>query len=164
MDTFEERVERAQGATTLGDLAVLLEDLPAETAIARREGRLAENVTTGVPTWPGVRPFEERKILAAHWQAVGDNVRDIIVPTLDRAGYTLVQADDKNFVFAFRYRPVWTKFVAVFAFPLGLLALAHTEEDRITIRLGRAPGNRTRVLVYGRAPRSIRRAFASLSD
>jgi hypothetical protein len=161
VDTFESRVERANEATLMGDLTALLADLPAEVRASRGA---SEEVTTGTPRWPGTRPFEERKILESPVDEVADRVRDIIAPTLERVDYALVHEDDRTFVFAFRYRPAWTYWAAVFAFPVGLIALLSTREDRVTIRLGRAGPYRTRMLVYGRASLPLRKAFASLSD
>ena len=161
VEELERRVDDASRAVTLGDLARLLEDLPAEVRAPRAA---VEEVTTGVPRWPGIRPFEERKMLEAPLEEVADRVRDIIAPTLERVDYLLVESDDSNFAFACRYRPGWTYLAAIFGFPIGLIALWHTKEDRITIRVGRAGRHRTRILVYGRADLSLRKAFAQMED
>ena len=46
----------------------------------------------------------------------------------------------------------------------GLLALLVKEHDRVIVELEPAPGGGTRLVVRGRAPRRVRRAFAELGE
>jgi hypothetical protein len=60
-------------------------------------------------------------------------------------------------------RPGWTVAVAVLLFPIGLIALAHT--DRETIRIDLTQGHRRTICVaQGVGPLNVRRAFADLED
>ena len=64
--------------------------------------------------------------------------------------------------FSYSRRPAWTFAVAILGFPPGLLALLHTHEERVVLDFDTTPGGGTRLVVSGRAPRNVRRAFAEL--
>jgi hypothetical protein len=53
-------------------------------------------------------------------------------------------------------------FVAVFTFPVGLIALAVHETQRIVIAIDELDGTKSALTVYGTAPRVVRKAFADL--
>ena len=78
------------------------------------------------------------------------------------ARYELAERSSERLVFTYAHRPAWTYVVAVGLFPFGLIALLHTAEERIVLDFDRARGGATRLVVTGRAPRSVRRAFAEL--
>ena len=162
LDTFEERTDLALRATSLDELEALMHDLPGARAVVRPPS--GEEVTVGVPWFPGVREFDERKVLAAPPARVAERVRDLIAPALDRIEYHLEQDRAGTFVFVRRYRPTWTYWVAVLLFPVGLVALLDRREDRITVRLRPTSGGDTVLLAYGRAPLAARKAFARLDD
>jgi len=85
-----------------------------------------------------------------------------IAPAMHRGRYELVERSPERLVFTYAHRPVWTYAVAVGVFPFGLIALMYTTEERIVLDFDRARGGATRLVVTGRAPRGVRRAFAEL--
>src|SRR3954470_8790227 len=162
LETFEERTELAMRATSLSDLEALMHDLPGAAEVVRP--RAAEQGTVGVPWFPGVRDFGERKVLPAPPHRVAERLRDVIAPSLGRLEYHLEQDRAGTFVFMRRYRPTWTYWIAVFLFPVGLIALLDGREDRNNVRLRATSGGDTVLLAYGRAPLPVRKAFAQLDD
>jgi hypothetical protein len=74
----------------------------------------------------------------------------------------LAERSAERLVFTYAHRPAWTYAVAAGLFPFGLVALLHTAQERIVLDFDRARGGATRLVVTGRAPRSVRRAFAEL--
>ena len=65
--------------------------------------------------------------------------------------------------FDYAYRPGWVVVPVILMPFIGLLALLVKEHDRISVQFEDAPGGGTRMVVHGRAPRRVRRAFAELS-
>ncbi len=136
-DELEDRVARAHAARTRDELDAVEADLP--------ERRPDLSTTSGVPWWPGRRPFAERKLLENPPDECRRNALAFIVPALERTGYQLTkEAED----------------VLVFADRRGLAPGG----DRITVRFLPAPDRRTLVLAHGTAPLNVRRAFAKLDD
>ena len=86
-----------------------------------------------------------------------------VAPPLERWGYDLVQRLDDRLRFEREVRPAWTFLVAVFVFPIGLLALMHKDRERITIDLAETDRGTT-LVASGVAPLPVRRAFAELED
>src|SRR4051794_3457321 len=86
LETFEDRTALAMQATSLADLDALLHDLPDRSVVVSPPpGPVSsEQVTVGVPWFPGVREFDERKLLPAPPHRVADRLRDVIAPSLDR--------------------------------------------------------------------------------
>ena len=156
VDELDERCTAALGATTRGELADLLSDLPNEERVVApappsREAR-------GV----GVRPFTyEWHLDVAPGKAMDAALRHI-APAMHRGRYELVERTSERLVFTYAHRPAWTYLVAVGVFPIGLIALLHTAEERIVLDFDRARGGATRLVITGRAPRRVRRAFAEL--
>jgi hypothetical protein len=135
-DELEDRVARAHAARTREDLDAVEADLPGRPTAA-------VGATSGVPWWPGRRPFSERKLLDSPLAEVREAMLAFLVPSLERTGYALSkEADD----------------VLVFADRRGLAPGA----NRITVRLRDAGDRRTLVIAHGTAPLGIRRAFARL--
>jgi hypothetical protein len=159
VEEFEERVERAEAAVTLLELGDLHEDLPELTP---RRGKVVRR-STRAPRVPGLLPFVERVELVADPQTARDEAFELIAPSLARHGYKL-SVDGSALVFRQSRRPAWTILVAVFAFPFGLLALLHTEDEEITVEIERAPGGGTSLLAHGVGRLPVRRAFAQLRD
>ncbi len=54
--------------------------------------------------------------------------------------------------------------VAVLTFPVGLVALAVHETQRIVIAMDELEGAKTAITVYGTAPAAIRKGFAELGS
>ncbi|MGI8595520.1 MAG: hypothetical protein ACR2ML_14380 [Solirubrobacteraceae bacterium] len=79
------------------------------------------------------------------------------------AVYELVNQSPTGLVFERSGRPGWTVAVAVFLFPIGLLALLNRQTDRIVISLEELSPRRTAMTAHGAAPRRVRKAFAHLS-
>src|SRR5829696_1963383 len=158
MDELDERCTAALGATTRGELAALLHDLPVKAAPvpAPPQGRRLE--ARGI----GVRPFTYDWRHAVSPEVATSEALHHIAPALHRQGYELVERDRRRLVFEYSYRPIWTFAVAVLLFPFGLLALLHSEEERVGREFDDAPGGGTRLVATGRAPRRVRRAFAEL--
>jgi hypothetical protein len=68
-------------------------------------------------------------------------------------------------MFRRRWRPTWTILVAIFTFPIGLLALSHRNTDEVILEIGPAPhGGGTELIAHGVGPLGVRRAFATLRD
>jgi hypothetical protein len=133
-EEFEERVGRAQSATTRAELEALEADLPERSGAPIKP-------TSGVPWLPGRRHFSERKVLDAPLDEVRDATLAFVVPPLERNGYPLRQERPDALVFAHSYRGAG-----------------------ITVRFRELGDRRTLVLVHGVAPLGVRRAFARLGD
>lgn len=99
--------------------------------------------------WPG--PSE-----AGH---AGADVLELLVSY----GYDLVDRTPDRLVLQRRYQPVWTILLAIFLFPLGLLALLARSSETVTIGLASRDGYAL-TIVQGVAPLRIRRALAELED
>ena len=86
-----------------------------------------------------------------------------LAPRLNKYGYELRQRLSAGLVFERRGRPGWVPFVAVFTFPIGLVALAVHEMQRIVIATDSLGGTTTALTVYGTVPRAVCKAFADLA-
>jgi hypothetical protein len=156
LEEFEQRVEQAQAAQTLGELNALLRDLASGDA-----GERPRRPAAGPP---GTRPFSTRVELDASAELIHAAALDKLAPSLHRYGYELRTQSPGALVFERRVRPTWVPAVAILAFPVGLLALAIKETQRIVISMdARSSGERTVLTVHGNAPRSVRKAFADLA-
>ena len=87
-----------------------------------------------------------------------------MAPALGHAGYELAGRDERRLTFDYSYRPGWVALPVIFMPFVGLLALMIKEHDRVVVDFDEAPGGGTRMVVHGRAPRRVRRAFAELSS
>jgi hypothetical protein len=154
LDELDERTSAAYGAATRGELARVLDDLPAKAPAGRAHKR---------PRFPGRTGFTVRWRAPARPEEAGQDLLEFVAPPMRAYGYELVEQTPERLVFERRYHPVWTFAVALFVFPLGLVALLHTADERITIEL-LPRGEDTLVLAQGTAPLRIRRALAELED
>jgi Domain of unknown function (DUF1707) len=146
LETFDARTARAYSAETVQDLEALVADLPGPFPIAppppprrrRRRRRL----------WrlPGLLPFEEEVVLRGAREHTYDEAMRQIAPKLSHAGYGLVHTERPDML-RFSHQ---THFLDV--------------EKAITITFHDEPGGGTRVIAFGEAPRSVRMAFATMSD
>jgi hypothetical protein len=151
-----ERVEAAYAARTVGELQTLVADLPAPPA--RRPARPRRR-----PWIPGNRSFAERLAVSLPRNRVIEQVLTTLTPLFVACGYTLVSDTDRLVVFEQDRRPAWTILVAVFVFPIGLLALTHKRNSRIVVAFtDEADG--TEISAYGWAPLGVRRGLAELGD
>jgi hypothetical protein len=165
LDEFESRVAGAYAARTVSQLDGLLADLPREREGGRERDTSGPAAAHARPTGaglPGLRPFTTRTELDAGRDRVEAAALHSLAPALNRYGYELRQRSPATLVFERRGRPGWVPFVAVFAFPIGLVALAVHETQRIVISMDELDGDRTALTVYGTAPRAVRKAFAEL--
>jgi Domain of unknown function (DUF1707) len=156
VEELDERCARALSAKTVAELAELLADLPPPAP-------------PPVPSPPapavggfGVRPFTYQWEHAVRPEQAQTEALRFIAPAMHRYGYELVERSPRRLVFVYGYRPAWTFALAVLAFPIGLAALIYKAQERVAIDFDRAPGGGTRLVISGRAPRRVRRAFAEL--
>jgi hypothetical protein len=159
VDELDERVERAYAARTLRELAELQADLPAaRTPPATPPGRRRRRAVL-----PG------RWAFAVRWHSPTDasstmaELMEHVAPPMVRQGYDITQRWDGRLRFEREVRPAWTIVVAVLVFPLGLFALLHKEQERVTIDLDE-DDHGTQLVATGVAPRPVRRAFLELED
>ncbi len=158
VEELEERCERAYGARIRGELDALLGDLPR--APAERAPTQRPPVDPG---GIGRQPFTfvfEHPVPPARAMTVALTT---MAPALARAGYELVDREERRMWFDYAYRPGWVVVPVILMPFIGLLALLVKEHDRISVQFEDAPGGGTRMVVHGRAPRRVRRAFAELS-
>ncbi len=85
-----------------------------------------------------------------------------IAPRLVDYGYELVTQSPTGLMFQRRSRPPWTIIAAVLGFPIGLIALAVRRDERIVISLEQRSADGTDMIVHGKAPRRVRKAFLNL--
>ncbi len=107
--------------------------------------------------------FVERVHLDADPALACDQAFEFIAPALARNGYKL-SIERASLVFRRRRRPGWTIAAAILAFPLGLLALLHSECDEIVVQIEATTGGGSSLLAHGVGPLNVRRAFARLRD
>lgn len=170
MEELDERCSAALSARTRGELSALLHDLPESPAaptglsvpaappVLAAPPAAAPRQAKGV----GVRPFTyEWHHRVAPATAMDEALRHL-APALHRLGYELAAKTEHRLVFTYSHRPAWTFGVAILLFPVGLLALLHTHQERVVLDFDPAPGGGTRLVASGRAPRRVRRAFAEL--
>jgi hypothetical protein len=152
VDELEDRLDRAHRAVTLGDLAALHEDLPQPRPIVRRRR----------PRAPGRVSFTERVALDSDVATTRGQALQHIAPALNRYGYVLVEHTRNSLLFTLRRRPTWTILVAIFAFPIGLIALTVRDEEEVAIDFEEGPRGGTVMTARGVAPLAVRRAFAEI--
>jgi hypothetical protein len=153
LEEFEQRLEGAQRAVTLGDLAALHEDLPDPPAVRRRSSRSRV---------PGRMGFSERIEVDASPARVHELALDTILPAMARAGYALEERAPGRLAFVQHRRPGWTIAVAILLFPFGLLALTVRDSDRVVIEFDPGRHGGCSVLIHGVAPLAVRRAVQEL--
>jgi hypothetical protein len=148
VDELAERVAAAYGASTFGELADLMGDLPA-VEDSKPVVRATATQERHVPFWPGVRAFSEVVEVPRPPSEVRRRVLEHLAPALAKSGYELVEAGDEQLTFQFDGR------TGSFSLP-----------RRLTIRMTFEPlrEGRTRLLAHGKAPLGVRRGFASLAQ
>lgn len=159
VEEFEERVGRAHRAVTLLELGDLHDDMPE---LAPRRGKVVARGRRA-PRIPGRLAFVERVQLEVDPAVAREEAFEHIAPALARYGYDLTVVGGA-LRFRRRRRPTWTILLAVFTFPIGLLALMHQEENEVIVEFEEGLGGGTALLAHGVGPRSVRRAFAMLRD
>jgi hypothetical protein len=158
---LEERLMAALAARTLGELERLLADFPSGHSAARPLVRAkAAPHPVGLP---GLRRFHYVDVFESDRATTFACALEHIVPAMVRVGYDVVQRDEpRMIVFEIRERPAWVPWVCVLGFPIGLIALAYKDTQRIVVTFDEIAPERTRLTSAGLARRPVRRAFAWL--
>ena len=161
---LDRRTEAAYAATTRGELAALLRDLPSDTVrlpVARTEDQVRRRRFF----LPGFLSFREAVELRDDRDVVYDQALAHIVPAMAAAGYQVVAMDRPGMLrFVRTTAPDWAPAAAILTFGAGLLAYAIRVERPVTVLLLPIAEGGTKVVAFGEAPRAVRRAFAMLSD
>jgi hypothetical protein len=160
VEEFEERVERAHRAVTLLELGDLHDDLPE---LAPRRGKVVARGRRA-PRIPGRLAFVERVELEVDPRTTREQAFEFIAPALARSGYELTVRGGTTLLFRRRWRPAWTILLAVFTFPIGLVALMYQHEDEVIVEIDEGLRGGTAILAHGVGPLNVRRAFANLRD
>ncbi len=155
VDEFSERIDRAFRASGVDELEALVADLPAPRTTPSAAPRPLRRL------WPGNLPFKTRIRTAKGVAAVRDAAMRTVVAELIADGYRLTSQSPTSLILERTYRPAWTFLLAVFAFPVGLVALLHTDTSQVVIHL-EPSGSGTLVQVSGTARRPVRRAVREL--
>jgi hypothetical protein len=160
---LEERLSVALAARTVGELDRVLADLPGGRPTAAVPAVVS---TTSIKVGlPGLRSFHQRHALTTDRRQSFAQAVAHIAPSMTRVGYDVVaQTEPQMLVFERRARPAWVPFVCIFLFPVGLVSLAFRETQRVVITFDEPGPKHTRMTVQGTARRSIRKAFAKLSQ
>ena len=163
LPALDERTAAAYAATHRSQLRELLRDLPdePEPATATLPDQPARHPR---PQMPGIRRFREDVVLRKPPEAVHDQALTHIAPLLGSAGYHIAACERPRMMrFVATSSATLSRLTAVLTGALALLAFARREEQSITILCmpGPEPGS-TRLIAFGEAPRSVRRAFAEL--
>jgi hypothetical protein len=158
---LEERLSTALAARTLGELDRLLADFPDGRSAVRVPVR--ERAAPHKVGLPGLRRFHYVDVFDRDRRTTYARALEHIVPSTVRFGYDVVARDEPwMLVFEIRERPAWVPFVCIFGFPIGLIALAYKETQRIVVTFDELNPDRTRITTAGIARRPVRKAFAGL--
>jgi hypothetical protein len=160
VEEFEERVERAHRAVTLLELGDLHDDLPELTP---RRGKVVARARRA-PRIPGRLAFVERVELGVDPPTAREQAFEYIAPAMASHGYELSVLGGSTLLFRRRWRPLWTILLAVFTFPIGLVALMYQNEDEVIVEIDEGVRGGTALLAHGVGPLTVRRAFANLRD
>jgi hypothetical protein len=134
VEELERRLEQAVSATTIGELAELVYDLPT-VAVPDPIGAEAAQARIGPP---GIRPFTRRIEVAATVHRVRRTLLDTVAVGLNRAGYELIYQDPTTLTFQ------------------------RSLKERLTIDLEERGESNTTMVIYGRASRRIRKHLIRL--
>ena len=135
VDELDDRLEGVYRALTQADLERLTRDLPSGSEVAPRD------VRTGRIFWPGIAAFrEERHLAASCGSGYADALREI-VPRMALRGFHLVEEIQPR---RLRFRD---------DSGLDVTVMFHPSID-----------GGCDVSAFGRAPRAVRKAFATLRD
>jgi Domain of unknown function (DUF1707) len=133
VEELERRLERAMSASTIGERAEMVHDLPSVTVPDPIEAPTSVSVGP-----PGIRPFTRRIEVPAPIDRVRGTVLDTVAVGLNGSGYELIYQDPTT------------------------LTVQRSLKERVTIDLEERSAGRTTMIVYGRASRRIRKQFVRL--
>lgn len=160
---LEERLSAALAARTLGELDRLLADFPTGRSAAGAPAR--ERGLPHTVGLPGLRRFHYVDVFDRDRRTTFAHALEHIVPSMVRVGYDVVARDEpRMLVFEIRERPAWVPLVCIIGFPIGLIALAYKDTQRIVVTFDEIDPDRTRITSAGTARRPVRKAFAQLGD
>jgi hypothetical protein len=155
---LEERLGRAYAARTLGELAALFADLPLSAGVERAPGPPQQ------PGGPGMRSFAQTHELPVPVAVAYREGLRTITGTMARYGYRLSAREaEQALVFESGERPFWAYVLCVVLFPVGLLVLLKDFRSEVRVDVVALPGQRSRLLVTGKARRAVRRSLLQLS-
>lgn len=129
VEELEKRLEQAISASTIHQLAELVYDLPTITV----PDPIDEQPPPSRIGPPGIRPFTRRIEVPAPVDRVRRTVLDTVAVGLNRAGYELIYQDPTT------------------------LNFQRSLKERLTIDLEERGKGNTTMVIYGRAPRRIRK-------
>ncbi len=154
-EELEERLEGVMAARTRGELARHFGDLPA----SRQPPHPAERSPSPRFEPPGVLPFTHTLVVHAPPERVRALALSRLAPRFNEGDFRLSAESADLLTFEKTSRPPWTILVAIFLFPLGLLALLPDHTERITITLEPRGEGDTVMRFHGKARRSVRKAL-----
>jgi hypothetical protein len=134
VEELERRLEQAMSAQSVGELAILIRDLP-RTVLPVQQPTCPE-VRVGLP---GVRPFTYRLVIPSPLERTRVAALDTIATALNRSRWELVHQTPTS------------------------LEFTRSANERIVIDLAPNGTTATTMIVHGRAPRSVRSQFAKLT-
>jgi hypothetical protein len=140
------------------ELHRLTSDLPAPLPEPAPEQRRAPRP----PVRPGNVPFATQFQTQSGAETVMCEAMRTVVPRLVADGYVLEVSEPKLLILSREHRPAWTIVLAIFVFPLGLLALLHKKRSQVVVAV--QSGRETTVEVAGTAPLDVRRAVYLLAE
>lgn len=161
VEELDQRLEGVLAARTILELAELTYDLPSLELAEAPPARTRRRLRVGPP---GLLPFTERIEVSSEAERTRAHALEKLAPALNAYGYELITQAPEKLVFERSGHPGWTLLVAVAAFPIGLIALAIRRTERIEIALEPSGGSGTLMVVHGKAPRRVRKAFAQLQS
>ena len=160
-DELEERLGRAYGARTLGDLSGLVGDLPTLAAV----GEPLPPAPPQKAGWIGRRSFGQTHELPVPVPTAYREGLRSIAASMAQYGFRLSERhEEQALVFERDERSFWVYLVCVAFFPFGLLALLVKSAQEVRVDFVNVPGSRSRLLVTGRTSRGVRKALLQLSD
>jgi Domain of unknown function (DUF1707) len=159
VEELDERCAHAYAARTRAELDALVADLPGGSAVVP-----AAPAAPVDPGGIGRQPFTYVFSLAAPPDAAIEVALRTMAPALARGGYELVGRSERRLEFDYSYRPGWVAIPVILVPVAGLVALVVKEHDRVTVDFESDAGGGTRLVVSGRAPRRVRRAFAQIGE
>jgi hypothetical protein len=158
-EELEQRLERAMGARTVGELAEVVHDLPAPPTAVKPAGSPPSKRREP----PGILTFRRRIAVPSPPAKVRTSLLTSVAPPLNDNDYALIDQSPNHLVFENSKRPGWTILVSILFFPFGLIALLPDHTERITISLEELGDGETMVFINGSGPRRVRKAFAQLT-
>jgi len=166
-EELEQRVGVVLSARTMGEIAIVFADLPAERPTFAPAIPQVPAVPASSPVrvgGPGRLPFTYRVELPAAPTVVAARFLQHVGPALRSAGYVAGPTTGAGLTFTARRIPRWAWAVAFLVPGPGFIApiVAEREELEVRVDLEELGDGGTRMTISGVAPRTLRKAFAQL--